>query len=190
MKRNKVFGIGVVDIKTVDLDGKTLKAYQTWKAMLGRCYSESVKASRPTYEGCEVVHTWTIFSNFKKWFDVNYVDGYHLDKDLLSKDNKIYCAQYCRFVPPYINTLIAQKYNASSGLPGVTWAVQEGKWKAQIFKDSKKLHLGYYSDKLDAFEVYCIEKESQIKKIAINAYEKGHIDVDILQSLLKYEVKR
>ena len=38
------------------------------------------------------------FSGFGKWFDDNNIDGYHLDKDIKVKGNKVYSPDTCLFV--------------------------------------------------------------------------------------------
>lgn len=42
---------------------------------------------------------WLSFSVFAKWFKIAYVEGYHLDKDLLFKCNKIYSPDTTIFIP-------------------------------------------------------------------------------------------
>ena len=37
---------------------------------------------------------------------------------------------------------------------GVTWFKRDNKWKAQIMKDGKNYHLGYFADELDAALAY------------------------------------
>ena len=49
------------------------------------------------------------------------------------------------------------KYSTNtSGFKGVCWHKQNSKWKAQIQDvDGKSKHLGYFEDKLKAFQAYC-----------------------------------
>ena len=48
---------------------------------------------------CSVCEEWKHFSNFKKWFDENYIEGFDIDKDILIKGNKVYSPEACSFVP-------------------------------------------------------------------------------------------
>ena len=96
-------------------------AYQRWFDMVRRCYSEKYHISKPTYIGCSVCAEWLYFSNFKKWYDENYIDGFHLDKDILVEGNKVYSPEFCRFVPAYLNSLLTDRKNNRGDLPlGVT----------------------------------------------------------------------
>lgn len=79
------------------------KAYEAWINMLQRCYSPIYHARQPTYKDCEVCLEWHNFQNFAKWFDVNYVEGYQLDKDIKVLGNKIYAPQFCEYVTPTAN---------------------------------------------------------------------------------------
>lgn len=96
---NKVCGIGFNDVVGIT----NTKAYKVWYSMLNRCYNE--KNNR--YEnyggrGVYVCDDWLYFSNFKKWFDINYIDGYEIDKDIKSKEMGLaipyYSPNTCVFV--------------------------------------------------------------------------------------------
>lgn len=58
--------------------------------MLRRCYDAKLQVRFPSYVGCSVHADWHSYSAFKLWFDKNYVDGYHLDKDILFPGNMVY----------------------------------------------------------------------------------------------------
>ena len=113
-----VYGRGINDLDDpVKVNGKALKFYDTWKAMLKRCYSEKYQKRFPTYRGCSVCSSWLSLSNFKEWFDVNYRTGMALDKDILIPSNKVYSPEACRFVPQYINSLLTDAGAARGDLP-------------------------------------------------------------------------
>ena len=90
-----VSGVGINDIEINTKD----KCYKVWHSMMNRCYSKKYHSKFPTYQNCSVCNEWTYLSNFKRWFDENYVDGYVLDKDILVKGNKVYSPETCCFVP-------------------------------------------------------------------------------------------
>lgn len=83
----------------------TSKAYKTWKHMLTRCYDPKYHATRPTYKGCSVCTEWHNFQVFAKWFEDNYIEGYHLDKDSITKGNKEYSPSNCVFLSQAENTI-------------------------------------------------------------------------------------
>ena len=63
-----------------------------------------------TYIGCTVCELWHNFQNFAEWYDENYsagMEGYHLDKDIKIKGNKVYSPSTCMFVKPGDNTIQA-----------------------------------------------------------------------------------
>ena len=85
------------------------KSYQAWTKMLERCYSQDWAAKYPTYDGCTVCDKWLNFQSFADWFDVNYIEGYHLDKDILapSRRGKLYSPSRCMYVSPSENIVAA-----------------------------------------------------------------------------------
>lgn len=113
-----VFGVGVIgECLTVDSCGNRLKEYQVWKGMLERCYSDKFQAKKPTYKGCIVSENFVCYPYFKKWCNkqIGFDQvGWHLDKDILSKGNKVYSEDTCCFVPQEINSLLVRS-NATRG---------------------------------------------------------------------------
>lgn len=71
--------------------------------MLERCYSQTYQEKFPAYKGCSVVEDWHNFQIFAKWFDENYVEGYHIDKDIKIDGNRVYGPDTCMFVSPKQN---------------------------------------------------------------------------------------
>ena len=90
------------------------KAYIVWHNMLDRCYNESLRHKNPTYKDCTVVEDWHNFQNFAEWYINNYPkgkEGYHLDKDIKVKGNKVYGPHTCKIVSPNKNITIAHAKN-------------------------------------------------------------------------------
>ena len=85
---------------------KDKKAYQTWKSMFVRCYSHDYHSSA-SYEGCTVAREWHCFQDFATWFYSNFIEGYHLDKDIIGT-GKEYSPDTCIFVTPEDNYRHAQ----------------------------------------------------------------------------------
>ena len=101
------------------------EAYVRWHGMLERCYSDKYHSIRGTYRDCEVCGGWLNFSVFEVWFDSNYREGYHLDKDLLYQGNRVYSPKTCCFIPPELNTLIVEKSRGDCGM-GVSKRKKKG----------------------------------------------------------------
>lgn len=81
-------------------------AHKKWTAMLERCYCPKYQLKKPTYIGCTVSDSWLNFQNFAKWFYRQpRKTGWHLDKDILVKGNKVYSEEFCCIVPKEINML-------------------------------------------------------------------------------------
>lgn len=181
-----VQGIGYNDLNHIkgECDGI---AYRTWSAMLNRCYGKTYSERKPTYKDCSVCDEWLYFSNFKKWFDENYIDGYQLDKDILVRNNKLYSPETCRFVPNKINTLLLS-CNSKRGKYPIGVTRYQGKYRARLHINGKDVTIGLYNTISEAFDAYKNRKEKYIKEIANEYYSKGEITKDIYDSLMNYEV--
>ena len=97
---------------------KNTAAYNCWSAMLTRCYSESYHSTRETYRDCEVEPSWLNLTTFRKWFELNHIKGYHLDKDLLVQGNRVYSENTCTFIPQEVNAAIVEKSKVIDGCEG------------------------------------------------------------------------
>lgn len=184
--RKLVYGFGVNDVKGMSKS----KCYSEWVSMLRRCYSNNFQEKYPTYKGCSVCNEWLYLSNFKTWFDVNYKEEQHLDKDILNKDNKLYCPEFCRFVPSQINTLITDSAaNRGANPVGVCFHKRDQKFQAQIRLGNENLKpLGYFDDPISAFNVYKKAKEEYIKFQADKYFNLGLINSEIRDALYIWEV--
>ena len=105
-----VYGVGYIGNGkyTANIKGKPAKAYKTWCGMLERCYCPKLQKKQPTYKGCSTCVEWHDFQVFAKWFNDNYIDGYHLDKDIKIKGNKVYSPKGCEFVSQKHNNIQAK----------------------------------------------------------------------------------
>ena len=114
MENKLIHGIGYhgQGIYKSKINGKITKVYQTWKNMMDRCYYENSINNHPTYKNCTVSSKWYCLQSFGKWFEENYnsetMKGWHLDKDILLKNNKVYGPDTCCFVPMEINNLFTK----------------------------------------------------------------------------------
>ena len=100
------FGIGKYKAFTTSTK-KSTKQYKTWIGMLERCYSEKCHKKFPSYIDCTVCKEWLNYQNFAAWFDGHYINGFELDKDIISDGNKVYCPEFCKFVSKKDNIIKA-----------------------------------------------------------------------------------
>lgn len=104
----RVFGIGYNGIGEYrnSEDGKATPAYTRWKDMLRRCYCKKTKHMQSAYKDVVVCEEWHDFQNFAEWFYKNCIDGFDLDKDFLSGENKVYSPSTCCFLSPKHNSML------------------------------------------------------------------------------------
>ena len=111
-----------------------------------------------------------------------------LDKDILSKGNKIYSPNTCIFVPQNINILFTKRNKSRGNLPiGVCYHKQDGKYMSKCsFGDGQK-YLGCYDTPQEAFQIYKEYKEKYIKEVA-DKY-KEYIPQKLYETMYNYEVE-
>ena len=187
-----VCGVGVLGTKySPTVNGVLTKEYMLWCSMLKRCYSDTCKKKQPTYEGCEVSDNFLHYEYFYEWCHKQIGfgnEGWQLDKDLLTKGNKIYSESTCIFIPREINQLLV-KSTASRGkyLIGVCWDKTKKAFKASVNKNKgKQEYLGLFNTEIEAFNVYKQAKEAFVKEQA-NKW-KSQIDPRAYNALMNYEV--
>ena len=192
-----VYGVGIIGTKyPSEVNRVKTKEYTLWYSMLTRCYSDTYKNKRPTYEGCEVSDNFKSYEYFYEWCNKQIGfsnDGngnpFHLDKDLLVKGNKIYSESTCVFIPREINSLLV-KSTASRGkhLIGVCWCKRGKAFKARVRKNKgKSEYLGLFNTEIEAYNTYKQAKESFIKEQA-NKW-KSQIDERAYEALMNYTVE-
>ena len=187
-----VYSIGIVGTKYPStINGRNTNEYMLWQSMLQRCYSDTFKKRYPTYEGCEVSDNFKYYEYFYEWCHSQIGfgnEGWHLDKDLLVKGNKVYSEKTCVFLPNEINSLLTRR-EALRGeyLIGVCWSKTANAFKAMVRKNKgKQEHLGYFKTELEAFKAYKTAKEAFIKEQASKWKDK--IDERAYEALMNYEV--
>lgn len=163
MPRVKTYGVGINDLNNeCYANGKNTTVYAVWNDMIRRCYSDKSKVNRPTYDGCTVCDDWIYFSRFKLWFDLNYVDNWHLDKDLLVVGNKIYSPETCLFVPQSLNKLFTDSAAARGKYPIGVNIDKRGRFMARVSENGKRKYLGLFKTPEDAYEAYKNGKRSYV----------------------------
>lgn len=172
------------------------KAYsRLWNKVLLRAYCEKNSTEHATYEDVEVCDEWLNFQNFAAWCDTqeffNTKDdkgrSYHLDKDIITKGNKIYSPDTCCFVPQYVNKLLSKRDKMRGEyLVGVTYEKKCSRYIAGMSVFGKHKHIGSFDTEFEAFQAYKKAKEAYIKEVAEEW--KDRIDERVYQALLNYEV--
>lgn len=176
--KNLVFGVGVNDLRGCSRD----KSYIHWHSMIGRCYNPKVHISHPRYKECKICSEWHIYSNFKRWFDDNYVDNWALDKDILVRGNKIYSPENCCFVPVEINNMFKDGYKQY--LPRCV-RKENGKYAFRCITPSGRTTKRGFSTPEDAYVAYRRMKKDYIKYLA-NKY-KGQLNAVVYNALINIE---
>ena len=137
--------------------------------------SDNFKSYEYFYEWC---HKQIGFGN----------QGWHLDKDLLTKGNKVYSESTCVFIPQEINKVLIKRENMrGEHLIGVCWSKTNKAFVAQVGKNKgKREHLGFFNTEIEAFNAYKKAKEAFVKELA-NKWE-GQIDERAYNALMNYTV--
>ena len=187
-----VYGVGMLGTKyPPSVNGRTTKEYDLWCSMLKRCYSDAYKKKYPTYEVCKVSDNFKSYEYFYEWChkQVGFGnDGWHLDKDLLVKGNKVYSESTCVFIPQEINLMLVKSdKRRGEHLIGVSWCKKANAFKASVNKNKgKQEYLGCFKTELEAFNAYKTAKESFVKEQAEKWKDK--IDERAYKALMDYEV--
>lgn len=186
-RRKLLYGVAYYDVlESMVKNEEYIMSTRYWHSMLRRCYSDKVHNLQPTYIGCSVCQEWHLFSNFKKWFDEHYVEGWCLDKDILVKGNKVYSPETCCFVPNEINIIFSHKKRRMNLPRGVTLN-KKGKYVARARIYGRETRIGQFSSSEEAFNAYKIAKEKWIKIVADKW--KDQLDPKVYDALYNYQVE-
>lgn len=181
--RTGFIGIGKYNYK------KSSKIYRIWSGLLERGYCSKFKEKYFTYKYVTVCEEWHNFQNFAKWFEENYnpetMEGWHLDKDIIVKGNKVYSPETCCFVPQEINLLFT-KCNSKRGLCSIGVCKVDDKFKSSVSKNNKTTNIGFFNTPEEAFQSYKTAKEKEIKRVADKW--KPFITPETHQAMYNYQV--
>ena len=182
---------GVMDIPNELQKGKPKpREYSIWNGIRQRCYNENNRDNLMSYKGIKMSDNFKLYSYFKEWCHKQIgfnEDGWHLDKDILVKGNKVYSEDTCCFVPPEINCTITNNKSVRGQFPqGVTYNRTKTRYRAKIRREAKLESLGTYDTPEEAFYAYKPIKEACIKSLAEKWKDK--IDPRVYDALVKWEI--
>lgn len=178
--KKAVKGLGINDI---DYHAKS-ECYRKWKSILERT---SPTYNRKAYEKVRICDEWLTFSNFKKWFDDNYIEGFAIDKDLLSSpEDKVYSPSTCCFLPRIINNIL-RKYPTDKQV-GVR-KTPNGRYRVVFSAYAKQTLVGYFDSLEDAQLAYKLAKKKYVKELAEKYFKEGKITERVYNALMKYKVE-
>lgn len=118
--------------------------------MLTRCY----KPNHSTYlrygaKGVTVVKEWHDFQCFAVWYNQNFVEGWHIDKDLLAGDTLQYGPETCVFLPHDLHHTVTALLCPRQG-----WKRSGSKYMVQVHDGTEKVYYGTFETKEEAHSVY------------------------------------
>jgi len=182
--KNKIYGVATNDLIGIELSQREV-SYKNWHNMIRRCYDPKSIKNHPTYVKCFVCDDWLIYSNFKKWYDLNHRNGCCLDKDLKFPGNTVYSPDTCSFIPNYINVLLTDRANDRGKYPlGVSYEPDRNRYKACLSIHGRVKHIGYFNNPHDAHIAWANAKKKYVSESATLAFWNREIDESIYNSLM------
>lgn len=197
----EVFGVGYKgeNFKISDIEKSyERKIYSMWHGMLERCYSEKsqVRNKTKSYKGCTVCDEWLCYANFREWVinQENFIfwckDKYGIDKDIINKNNKVYCSDYCCLVPHYINNLFTNHRSHRGEYPiGVSINCYNTFTVSCNDINGKTRHFGNFKTPEDAFMFYKNYKENIIQTIAKTEFADRRITEKCYIGMMKCRIE-
>lgn len=143
-------------------------AYTAWKNMIRRCYDQSYQLQKPSYIGCTVIKEWWNFQVFAEWLhsQPNFPgEDCQLDKDAINYANKIYCPEFCSWLPRKINMLFSGTQGSVQGMPhGVRR--EHNKFEARAQQNGHYVRLGLFNTIEAAEACYKLAKRDECRRLA------------------------
>lgn len=187
------FGVGMLNHgkhPTTRGNGRDSKLVARWSGMLRRCYGDHSTTKWARYSDCTVDERFWKFQDFAEWA-VNQIGsdmpGWHMDKDILVKGNRVYGPDTCCFVPADINYLFVSGKGCRGQFPvGVNVKNGADGFTAMVSENGKNVLIGVYPTIKQAFTAYKTRKEKRIKEMADRF--KDQIDPRVHAALHAYEI--
>lgn len=182
-----VYGVGCFGVgkHKAKINNKFTKKYETWNSMISRCYNQKRQEKYPAYKDVTVCEEWHNFQNFGDWFEENwkpYMKGWHLDKDIICPDCKVYSPNTCAFIPRVINNLFVSDKREDIEEIGIKFA--HNKYYLRVPTPEGRKHLGVFTTIEEARLNYKRYKKLHIK-IIVDKY-KELINYNVYSTLIKF----
>ena len=186
--RKPVFGVGVNNADYMQqpstVGGRlTCPAYRAWKSIMSRSYNEKFHKIEPAYSSVVVASEWVGFMNFRKWWILNYVSGYHLDKDIIGS-GKVYGPNDCIYIPQWLNAFVMKGESKRGNSPtGVSKDTRSARFVAQCNNPitNKREFVGYFSTEVKARDAYLERKIQHATSLKITM---DNIDIRIYPNVI------
>ncbi len=179
-----VYGVGYAGVGKYKkyVNKKLTSSYVRWCGILLRCYRRE-----SSHRDVTVCREWLNYQNFAQWYEDNWKShmiGWHIDKDILIKGNKIYSPNTCRFVPQEINYAFIKCEKSRGMLPiGVSYNKREKKFISVMSISGR----WYFDNINETFKTYKEAKEYSIKNLATDwRYIICH---EIYEAMMNYQVE-
>lgn len=173
-------GVGYLGTDDVDYNSDE---YNRWKNMIQRCYNKKIHVYKPYYKDKSVCEEWLNFANFRIWYREHIIlnEKLDLDKDLLVPNNNVYSPETCAFMTHYLNTVFEGR--------GVKRTIEkkEDGFKVQMDILSKKMDVGTFDTKEEAYKGFSRFKEKYIKELAESC--KGKVQDCVYNAMLNWKVE-
>ena len=163
-QRKKVCGIGTNDASyltqpKIDKRKVVCPAYRAWTDMLRRAYSAKFHANHKAYSGVAVCEQWHSFSAFRKWWLEHQVDGWQIDKDLISNSRR-YSPEACTFVPRWLNVFANRRASSDNHKTGAHLRKDIGRFMSYCKNPftGKLESLGHFDDASSAHNAWLSRK--------------------------------
>ncbi|PNG11914.1 hypothetical protein [Stutzerimonas stutzeri] len=160
------------------------RGFFIWRDMIRRTEQWHGRKSL-AYIDVSVCDEWKDFEKFSDWY-MNYQgkkQGFHLDKDLLSRGSGIYSPDTCCFLPASINQMLTSRRSDSGDTPGVYR--QRDRFLARVRHKGAQRHVGSFSSAEEAYGAY-LAKKREILQLEANKF-KPDLPAEVFQALMSYD---
>jgi hypothetical protein len=167
------------------IDKQKVRAHGVWRDIIRRCYSNENKRTHLPYKNCAVSEEWKNYSNFYKWYEDNFYecsDQLEVDKDILSKEEKIYSKETCLLIPREINGF------CKPSKQGGCYLTVCNKWSANVNRRSGYTHIGNF-DNFEEAEIEFIKCKNSIFQSLVDKY-KGELPKYVYKKLKNAKLRR